>query len=521
MGVNSVDPVGVRDRLGAGDLPTAFSSTADRRSGFPALTIGDATRTHDELDSAAALAGAQMKSLGSGPGETVMLIADSGIVEVVAYLGALRTGAAVVLANPSLTAVEMRRIAAASGARLLIGRGAGLQACAADPPSTVIDVVGLDEDDRPIASVLLPDISAAPMEVPDIDPDSPAVLAYTSGTTGQPKCAPLSHRNLLASIRGAMWAWRWTQEDHLFHSLPISHQHGLGGIHATLLAGSRATILVPFDPEALLARVAKGGATVLFGVPAIHQRLLNDLGDRAGHLGSLRLVISGSAPLPVEMAQRFEAVTGMRILERYGTTESGLDVSNPYEGERIPGKVGLPLPGVEVAVVDDNGKSVPSGEPGEILVRGPQVFVGYRGAGPDSFVGKWFRTGDDGVVDPQSGYLSVVGRRKELIITGGMNVYPREVEEVTRRSAEVSDVAVVGVPSERWGEEVVAFVTPATVDAAKLSGRIARELAPYKRPKRILPVQELPRSAVGKIDRERLLDLAVSLGGWTSPTSGI
>jgi malonyl-CoA/methylmalonyl-CoA synthetase len=513
MKVSTVDPIEVRERLGSGNLPSAFSSMARARSTFPALTIGDRTMTHGELDRGAALAGSRLQSLGSGPGATVMLIADNGMAEVVAYLGALRTGAAVVLANPSLTGREMQQVAADSGAELAIGRGDGLRACAGDPPSTVREIIGLEESDRPTASVLLDDMSAEPMGVLGIDPDSPALLAFTSGTTGRPKCAPLSHRNLLASIRGVMWAWRWTQDDHLVHSLPISHQHGLSGVHATLLGGSRASILVGFDAYALLTEVSQGGATILFGVPAIHQRLLDDLGKRAEAFGRLRLVISGSAPLPVETAERFESVTGQRILERYGTTETGLDVSNPYEGERIRGTVGLPLPGVEVAVVDDDGRRVQAGEPGEILVRGPQVFAGYRGDGPDSFYEDWFRTGDDGTVDLRSGYLSVVGRRKELIISGGMNVYPREVEEVIRRIAAVVDVAVLGVPSERWGEEVVAFVTPANVDGGEVSSWIAGELAPYKRPKRILAIEELPRSAVGKLDLGRLRELADSSGG--------
>ncbi len=318
-----------------------------------------------------------------------------------------------------------------------------------------------------------------------------------------------------------MWAWRWSGNDHLVHALPISHQHGLSGIHATLIAGSQATILRHFQPDALLETISNNLASVFFAVPAIHRRLLADLGEQAARLSPLRLVTSGSAPLSIDTARRFQEVTGQRIVERYGTTESGLDVSNPYEGDRIPGQVGLPLPGVEISIVDDSGEVAPPGEPGELVVRGPQVFAGYLAEARDAFLADWFRTGDDAVIDPGSGYLSLVGRRKELIITGGMNVYPREVEEAIRQSPDVVDVAVVGVRSERWGEEVVAFVAPETVDGGAVSAFIEASLAPYKRPKRILAVRELPQSQMGKIDRARLVELAVSSGGWMSPSSGI
>jgi malonyl-CoA/methylmalonyl-CoA synthetase len=521
MGVSAVEPLSLRRRLGAGTLPAAFSSMARRRAEVPALTIGDSTLRHGELDAAAGVSAAALSVLGSGPGEAVMLIAGTAMSEVVAYLGILRTGAAVVLTNPTSTPTEVERIAAASRAKIVIGAGEGLRACATARLPGVSELVGLGEDDRHNASVLLSEIEAESMGVPDIEPDSPAILAFTSGTTGTPKCAPLSHRNLLASTRGVMWAWRWSGDDHLVHALPISHQHGLSGIHATLLGGSRATIIAHFESDALLGTISNNNASVLFAVPAIHQRLLADLREDAGRLGSLRLVTSGSAPLPIDTARQFEEATGQRIVERYGTTESGLDVSNPYDGDRIPGQVGLPLPGVEISIVDGDGEQVDPGEPGEILVRGPQVFAGYRDEGSDVFLAGWFRTGDDGLIDPASGYLSVVGRRKEMIITGGMNVYPREVEEAIRRAPDVVDVAVVGLPSERWGEEVVAFVMPETLDVEALSAVVARDLAPYKRPKRILPIRELPQSAMGKTDRAKLVEFAVSSGGWMSPSSGI
>jgi malonyl-CoA/methylmalonyl-CoA synthetase len=367
--------------------------------------------------------------------------------------------------------------------------------------------VGLRAADRETGVALIDDLTDAVHPVDRVAPEATALLAFTSGSTGRPKPTPLSHRNLLASVRGAMAAWRWSEREHLVHSLPISHQHGLSGVNATMLAGSRATLLGGFDAKKLLLSV-ESGATVHFGVPAIYQRLLETLDERTAHLGRLRLAVSGSGPLPVELARRYKEETGESLLERYGTTESGLDVSNPYQGDRVPGQVGLPLPGVEVALVDETGSLVGEGQKGEIVIRGPHVFTGYLGEGVvQPFFGEWFRTGDLGHIDPVSGFLVIVGRTKDVIITGGMNVYPREVEDVMRRHPEVGDVVVVGVASERWGEEVVALVSPASVDRKELVRLGIEHLAPYKRPKRVVLVDEIPRSSVGKTRREHLLGL--------------
>jgi malonyl-CoA/methylmalonyl-CoA synthetase len=294
----------------------------------------------------------------------------------------------------------------------------------------------------------------------------------------------------------------------LVHSLPLFHQHGLSGVHATLLAGSRAVISSKFDPEDTYETIERERGTVLLAVPAIYERLAGWDGAKPA---SLRLIVSGSAPLSPLLARRVEAIFGQLPLERYGTTESGLNVSNLYDGPRKPGAVGLPLPGIEMRVVDPEGNPLPDGENGEIVVRGPQVFAGYRGdaeATAASFhEGGWFRTGDIGCVDPADGWLSITGRAKELIISGGMNVYPREVELALEESEAVSRAAVVGVPSERWGEEVVAAVVPAT-DAAPseddLLAFVRDRLAPYKRPKRVVVLDELPVNHMGKVVKSEL-----------------
>ncbi|HEX8804459.1 MAG TPA: AMP-binding protein, partial [Acidimicrobiales bacterium] len=329
-------------------------------------------------------------------------------------------------------------------------------------------------------------------------PGDPALLPYTSGTTGTPKGALLSHGNLLASAEAVRLAWRWTADDRLVLCLPLFHVHGLGvGVHGTLLAGASAVLHERFDPEAVLAEAAGGEATLLFGVPTVYARLVEAPG--ADRLQGLRLCVSGSAPLSAELHGRIRARAGQVVLERYGMTETVMLVSNPYDGERRPGTVGLPLPGVEVRLDDRSG---------EIEVRGPNVFGGYwrrPDADAAAFTGDgWFRTGDVGALDPD-GYLRIVGRAKELIITGGFNVYPREVEDVLRAHPDVADAAVVGTPSAEWGETVTAYVEAGEgLDAEGLLAWAAGQLAPYKRPRRVHRVDALPRNPLGKVLRHRL-----------------
>jgi malonyl-CoA/methylmalonyl-CoA synthetase len=307
---------------------------------------------------------------------------------------------------------------------------------------------------------------------------------------------------VLSSIRAVMLAWRWTADDVLLHALPLFHQHGLGGVHATLLAGSRAVIQSRFDPERLLTAIADVRPSVLLAVPAMYMRLTE--GGRAPLAHSLRLLVSGSAALSPRLAERVAELTGQLPLERYGTTESGLDISNPYDGPRVPGTVGIPLPGVEAAIASDDGRPLEAGEDGEIIVRGPQVFGGYRGlpeATAEAFhPGGWFRTGDIGRVRRDDGYVEITGRIRELIISGGMNVYPREVEFALESHPAVARASVVGVPSERWGEEVVAAIVPAgRVREEDLIEFARSQLAAYKCPKRLLLVEELPVNAMGKV----------------------
>ncbi|WP_222854235.1 amidase family protein [Fodinicola acaciae] len=439
-----------------------------------AVRIDGVALTHGELDRAAAAVAAD---LDVRAGDRVLLAGPSTVDFVVAYLGILRAGGVVVLANPAHTAAELAHLVADSGATHAFA-SAEVAERLPDLPVTLLDP---DRRNRnPIAS---------PVAVPS-DPDAVALLAYTSGTTGKPKGVPLTHRNLVASISAAMAAWRFTADDVLVHALPLFHQHGLGGIHATLIAGSTAVMLSRFSPTELAKAAA--GATALFAVPTMYERLC----EAGQSLPGLRLCVCGSAPLSPALAERTAKLLGQLPLVRYGTTESGLDVSNPLDDPR-PDTVGIPLPGVSCRLSAD----------GEIQLRGPQVFRGYwqnEEATAEAFTADgWFRTGDLGRLD--DGHLVIAGRIKELIITGGLNVYPREVELALEAHPAVAEAAVAGVPDERWGEQVTGFVVVRDeVSEDELIDHLRSRLTAYKCPKRIYRLSALPRNHMGKVVRGSL-----------------
>lgn len=491
------DPAG----LEAGTIPAVAAATAARLPGKAALHLDSGWVTHGELDAACARTAGWLAGQGVAPGERVLLCGRNSRNLVTAYLAILRCGAVVVLANPVYTADELGHLVADSGAALAFADAPASQALR----ELGVRVVPLEAE--------LP--AAAPAPVAARGSGDVAMLAYTSGTTGVPKGVALSHGNLLASIRGVLLAWRWQEDDVLVHALPLSHQHGLGGVHATLVTGSSAVILDGFEPASLAAAARDHRATVLFAVPSIYRRLVAEpAAARTLRDAGLRLAISGSAPLSPELADAVREHTGLVPLERYGSTEAGLDVSNPIDGPRKVGTVGLPLPGIELRLADESGADVAPGGEGEVLVRGPQVFSRYWNR-PEATAaafhdGGWFRTGDLGRLDAD-GYLSITGRIKELIITGGMNVYPREVELALERHPAVAAAAVAGLPSPRWGEQVTAWVVPepgSEVDTVELLEHGRKLLAGYKCPKQVFLAESLPRNSMGKLQRRALVAAA-------------
>jgi malonyl-CoA/methylmalonyl-CoA synthetase len=505
----------LREELVEGSLPRAFQETAVRYPKDAALTIDDEAITHGELDRLAATVGGWLRTRGLAPEERVILCGNNSLDFVVAYLGILRSGGVVVPTSADLTEPELRYLAQDSGAAYALAQddALGRLASISRKDTQLREVVAIGGKTTSDVLSLQKAISEGePLEPGEASDNHVAMLAYTSGTTGQPKGVPLTHANLLSSMRAAMRAWQWDTNDVLVHALPFSHQHGLGGVHMTLLAGSRAIVHSRFDPARLCATIESERATVLFAVPAIYEKLAAWEGIEEADFSSLRLPIAGSSALSPALARRASSLLGQDVLERYGSTESGLSVSNPYDGSRKFGSVGFPLPGTELAIVDELGHALELGEDGEIVLRGPQVFSGYWNL-PDAteenfYPGGWFRTGDVGRVDPDDGYLTITGRLKEMIISGGLNIYPREVELVLEEHATVDGAAVVGIPSEQWGEEVVAFVVPAGgggVDEGDLSAHTRESLSAYKCPKRYFVVDDLPRNEMGKVLKDELV----------------
>jgi len=342
------------------------------------------------------------------------------------------------------------------------------------------------------------------------EPSAVATLVYTSGTTGRPKGAMLTQANFAANALSLIDAWRMTSEDRLLLTLPLFHVHGLGnGLHTWLALGYRMRLLERFRKETIVDDFLDFRPTVFFGVPTMYERLLETPAEQAREIGGfVRLFVSGSAPLPAATLGKFRDLFGHEILERYGMSETLMNTSNPYDGERRPGSVGPALPGVSVRICDEQDQLVSPGETGELHLRGPNVFGGYwrrEDATAEAFTEDgWFRTGDLGTC-AEDGYFTLQGRGKELIISSGFNVYPREVEEFLLKLPGVREAAVKGAPDTLKGEVPAAFVvTENGVDLDEVAAACREGLASFKAPKTFTRVEELPRNALGKVQKHRL-----------------
>ncbi|MEO8158799.1 MAG: malonyl-CoA synthase [Betaproteobacteria bacterium] len=343
----------------------------------------------------------------------------------------------------------------------------------------------------------------------DCEPDDLAVIIYTSGTTGRSKGAMVTHCNLLSNARVLVDYWGFNDRDVLLHALPVFHIHGLFvANHCALLSGAKLLWHRNFDVKRVLRDLPR--ASVMMGVPTFYTRLLADPGFDRDACRNIRLFVSGSAPLQLDTFREFQRRTGQSILERYGMSEAGMICSNPLHAERRGGSVGFPLPGVTLRIADDQDHLLPAGEAGAIQIKGDNVFAGYwhmpEKTREEFTADAYFRTGDVGTIDVD-GYVSIVGRSKDLIITGGYNVYPKEIEQALDALSGVMESAVIGIPHPDFGEAVAAVVVPkkeARLDPAALIAELKLNFAGYKVPKQIHLVEELPRNAMGKVQKALL-----------------
>jgi malonyl-CoA/methylmalonyl-CoA synthetase len=499
---------------------------ADRAGRVVARLPDGRAPTHGDLDRLSARFAEALRGLGASPGDRVAVQVEKSWEALVLYLGAVRAGAVILPLNTAYTPAEVSYFVANAEPALLVCDPAKAEALApvAKEGAARLETLGVRRDDGGDHGSLL---ARLPAEVPGFEdtprePDDLAAILYTSGTTGRSKGAMLTHENLASNARALAALWRFTEEDVLIHALPLFHTHGLFVATNTLLvAGGSMLFHERFDAGAVLADFPR--ATALMGVPTFYTRLLAEPGLTREACRGMRLFVSGSAPLLEETHRAWQARTGHGILERYGMTETSMITSNPYDGERRPGTVGMPLPGVEVIVTDpETGAELPRGEIGMIEVRGPNVFKGYwrmpEKTAEELRPSGFFVTGDLGRFD-SDGYLNIVGRAKDLIISGGYNVYPKQVEAEIDAIPGVAESAVIGLPHPDLGEGVAAVVVRAdeALDAAAIEAALADRLARFKRPRRIFFAEALPRNTMGKVQkaalRERHADAFGAGGG--------
>ena len=478
----------------------------------------------DALLEAAGRAAQALRSLGLEPGDRVLAQVDKSPEALALYLGTLKAGGVYVPLNTACIEAEVAYFLEDAAPKVFVRRpGEELDRAALEARSRRLG--RRDGNGKPSAArrgmqtltlglagegTFAEAMAAAAPDgptTPRVGGDLAAIL-YTSGTTGRPKGAMLTHANLESNARALLACWGWRDDDLLLHILPMFHAHGLFiALHCALLSATPTIFLPRFDAAQVMGLLPQ--ARVMMGVPTHYIRLLNQPGFGPRHCANVRLFVCGSAPLAEQTFRAWEARTGTRLLERYGMSETIVIASNPLDGERRAGSVGFPLPGVEVRIADEEGGERPRGQVGLIEMRGPNLFQGYWGMPektaadfrPDGF----FITGDLGALDEQ-GRLSIVGRAKDLIISGGSNIHPREIETLLDDLEAVAESAVIGVPHPDFGEAVVALVVPAeaplTLEQVRsaLEGRLAR----FKHPKQLVNLDALPRNAMGKVEKARL-----------------
>ncbi|KUJ84140.1 malonyl-CoA synthase [Ruegeria marisrubri] len=485
-----------------------FGIHAGKDTPFLHLPDGTVISHAEFLDTAARIANA-LTGLGLEPGDRVAVQVQKSPEALALYAACVQAGLIFLPLNTAYTVDELTYFIENSGASLVVCDGASEAALAPIAQNAEAQLLTLNADGS--GSLMRRALGMLPAFAPVArDEEDLAAFLYTSGTTGRSKGAMLTQKNLLSNAEMLAREWRFTENDVLLHALPIFHTHGLFVATNVVLATGGSMIFLPkFDLDDILRLMP--GATTMMGVPTFYTRLLDDerfTRDLASHM---RLFISGSAPLLAETHARFEERTGHRILERYGMTETNMNTSNPYDGERRAGTVGFPLPGVELKITDpETGEELPQGEIGLIEVRGPNVFKGYWQM-PEKTAAElrengFFITGDLGMID-EDGYVTIVGRNKDLIISGGYNIYPKEIELVLDEQPGVLESAVIGVPHPDFGETVLGIIVPEageTPDLDAIMEAVGGSLARFKHPRKLILLDELPRNTMGKVQKNVL-----------------
>ncbi len=475
-------------------LSDLFDLSLKGRRDAVALEFRGRTYTFGELDSRSNRLARLLMNKGLRKGDRLCVYLVNCVEMIDVYLACVKRGVIFVPINILYRDREISHILSDAEPRALVTDAT----IATDVPIwTPADLVRESQDVEDIRPTV------------DLDGDSPAGIIYTSGTTGTSKGALLTHNNFAANTVNLLACWRIGAEDRFLLALPLFHVHGLGnGLHCWLVSGCRMRLLERFEHQTAAGEFLDFRPTLFFGVPTIYVRLLGIEPGTAREIGGfMRLFVSGSAPLPAQVFEEFRELFGHTILERYGMSETIMNISNPYEGERRPGTVGFPLPGVSVRLLNQELQPVNDGETGEVYLRGPNVFPGYwkrEDATREAFVDGYFRTGDLATRSPD-GYFTLSGRKSDLIISGGFNIYPREIEEFLQEQAEIAEAAVVGLPDRMRGEVPIAYVVMAVeIDIALIEVRCREKLASFKIPRAFIPVEKLPRNAMGKIQKHLL-----------------
>jgi long-chain acyl-CoA synthetase len=485
------------------NLALNLTRTAAEHPDAIAVKLDDAAFDYGLLDNASQRVSTMLKSKGVGPGDRVGIMLPNVPYFPAVYYGVLRAGGVVVPMNVLLKGREVAYYLSDSGAKVLFAWH-GFMDAAGQGAQEAGDVEVVPVEPGKIEGLIFehdPD-----EDVADVAADDTAVILYTSGTTGRPKGAELTHANLRQNVSASVHLFSLGVDDVIFGGLPLFHSFGQTcTMNAAISAGACVTLLPRFDPAKALEIIERDACTVFEGVPTMYGALLNHPDRAKADVSCLKVCASGGASLPVEVLRGFEEAFGCKILEGYGLSETSPVASfNHPDKERKPGSIGTPLDGVEFRLVDDEGNDVATGEVGEILIKGHNVMKGYwqrPEATADAIKDGWFATGDMAKVD-EDGYYFIVDRKKELIIRGGYNVYPREVEEVLYEHPAVREAAVVGIPHDEWGEEVgaaVALKDGESVAAEDLIAFVKEHVASYKYPRKVWFVDELPKGPTGKI----------------------